>query len=84
MKIEEARGIAAQAWCHPKCSDKVMDPVLAEAVAEKIMETVEPYVDALIWCSASEDFQLEGQARKGYEKLVRPLITHRASTETDT
>ena len=35
----------------------------------------EKYIDALIWCSGSEDFQLGGKARVGWEKLCVPLIT---------
>ena len=79
MDMEEARGIAAQAWCHPKCADIVMDPVLAEAMAEKILEVVAPYRDALIWCSGSEDFGPGGKARKGWNKICRPLLA-RADT----
>lgn len=30
--------------------------------------------EALIWCSASEDFQEGGQAREGWLKLCKPLI----------
>ncbi len=30
--------------------------------------------DALIWCSGSADFQLEGQAREGWEKICMPLL----------
>jgi len=32
------------------------------------------FVDALIWCSGSEDFQVEGKARKGWEKICLPLL----------
>lgn len=39
--------------------------------SEKI---IRKYEDALIWCSASEDFQLGGKARKGWEKLCLPFI----------
>ncbi len=65
-----ARGLAAQAWCDERTSHIEMDPVLAEVFAEKI----DRYVDALIWCSGSNDFSLEGQARVGWEKLCKPLI----------
>lgn len=40
MNIEEARGIAAQAWCTPECADKVLDPDLAEAFAHILIECV--------------------------------------------
>jgi hypothetical protein len=32
------------------------------------------YKDALIWCSGSEDFQIDGKAREGWEKICLPLI----------
>ena len=32
------------------------------------------FIDALIWCSGSEDFQIGGKARKGWEKICLPLI----------
>jgi hypothetical protein len=31
--------------------------------------------EALIWCSGSDDFSLKGKARKGWEKIVKPLLT---------
>jgi len=31
--------------------------------------------DALIWCSGSGDFAPEGKARKGFLKIVRPLLS---------
>jgi hypothetical protein len=61
---------AAQAWCKSKTSNIEMDVNLAEAFAE----IIEEYREALIWCSASDDFNIGGQARQGYEKIVRPLI----------
>ena len=32
------------------------------------------YQDALIWCSGSEDFQVGGKAREGWEKICLPLL----------
>ena len=32
------------------------------------------FVDALIWCSGSDDFQVGGKARKGWEKICLPLL----------
>jgi len=32
------------------------------------------FIDALIWCSGSEDFQVGGKARKGWEKICLPLL----------
>ena len=31
-------------------------------------------VEALYWVSGSPDFQVEGQARQGWERLVMPLL----------
>ena len=38
MTHAQALGLAAQAWCQPKTSQKIMDPDLAEAFA-CILET---------------------------------------------
>ena len=35
------------------------------------------FVDALIWCSGSEDFQVGGKARKGWEKICLPLLRNK-------
>ena len=43
-----------------------MDKLIAEAEA--------PYLEALIWCSGSPDFNDGGFARKGWLKLCAPLI----------
>jgi len=32
------------------------------------------FIDALIWCSGSGDFQVGGKARKGWEKICLPLL----------
>ena len=32
------------------------------------------FIDALIWCSGSDDFQVGGKARKGWEKICLPLL----------
>lgn len=39
-----------------------------------IARGIEQYIDALRWCSGSKDFQVGGQARRGWIKLVVPLI----------
>jgi len=35
------------------------------------------FIDALIWCSGSEDFQVGGKARKGWEKICLPLLRNK-------
>lgn len=39
----------------------------------KVIE--DKYKDALIWCSGSEDFQVGGKAREGWEKICLPLLS---------
>jgi len=41
MKINVARGLAAQCWCDPRTSDRVMDPDLAEVFAEMLQKLSE-------------------------------------------
>ena len=40
----------------------------------KKTEDCQKFIDALIWCSGSEDFQVGGKARKGWEKICLPLL----------
>jgi len=65
-----SRGIAAQVWCTKKTKKIVMDVRLAEAFAN----TLDKYIDALRWCGGSADFQIDGKARRGWNKIVIPLI----------
>src|SRR3990167_2564690 len=55
-----------------------------EEIVEKIDTLLkaerEKYIDALIWCSGSEDFQFEGKAREGWEKICRPLLNNNGTT----
>ena len=61
---------AAQAWCQEETSHIVMIPELAEAFAKILQD----YIEAIQWCGGSQDFQLDGQARKGWESICMPLI----------
>ncbi len=38
LTLEQARGIAATAWCKPATRDKVMDVDLAEAFAQMLVD----------------------------------------------
>ena len=49
-------------------------PDQTAALDKLIAEAVKPYVEALIWCSGSPDFNDGGFARKGWLKLCAPLI----------
>ena len=70
MASDQARAIASQFWGDPRTRKTEMDVVLAEVIAEKIDE----YLDALQWCSGSADFGPGGQAKKGWDRCVRPLL----------
>ena len=41
---------------------------------KQLKKTISKFKEALIWCSGSKDFQLEGKARKGWEKICVPLL----------
>jgi len=47
-----------------------------ELVNENIIlkEKINQYIEALIWCSGSNDFNEGGKARAGWIKLCKPLI----------
>jgi hypothetical protein len=45
-----------------------------EALVELFEREIDKYKEALQWCGGSNDFQFEGKARKGWEKIVMPLI----------
>ena len=50
----------------------------AEAQLAEAQKRETDYQEALIWCSGSEDFQADGQARAGWLKLCAPLIDRAA------
>ena len=50
------------------------DQALIEAFKKDTAVKVSALQDALIWCSGSDDFQLEGKARVGWEKICVPLL----------
>lgn len=70
MASSFARGIAAQAWCTERTSNKEMDVELAEAFAD----ILDKYIDALSWCGGSADFGPDGKARNGWLKVAGPLL----------
>jgi hypothetical protein len=49
-------------------------PDQTAALDRLIADAVKPYVDALIWCSGSADFNEGGFAREGWQKLCAPLL----------
>ena len=68
---EFAKQVAAQCWCDPRTSGIEMDVRLAEVFAEKL----DQYIEALHWCSGSRDFSPGGQAREGWIKVQKELLT---------
>lgn len=62
--------VAAQCWCHPLAVTSEMDTDLAMVFALQI----DKYVNALRWCGASEDFQMDGDRRVGWNVIVEPLV----------
>ena len=64
-----SKEMAAKAWCTPETEKIEMDVRLAKAFAD----ILEEYIEALQWCGGSADFQKEGIARKGWEKIAKPL-----------
>ncbi len=69
-RYSTAVAIAAECWSDPRTCDVEMDTRLGRVFAEKIAK----YIDALQWCSGSTDFQPEGIASVGFEKICRPLM----------
>ena len=45
-----------------------------EALTELFDTEINKFKDALIWCSGSEYFQLEGKARIGWNKICKRLL----------
>lgn len=71
MASELARQKSAQAWCADLTSHTEMDVNLAEVFAD----ILDKYIDALRWCSGSNDFAPKGKARRGWMKIQRELLS---------
>ncbi len=61
---------AARVWCHADVAKINMDVKLAILFAESYGK----YLNALQWCSSSDDFSYEGRAHEGWERIVEPLL----------
>lgn len=49
--------------------------IIASEAARKLAEEgLAKAVEALIWCSGSDDFQVDGKAREGWLKLCAPIL----------
>jgi hypothetical protein len=69
--FQQAVAVAASCWCDARVVRTPMDPRLGIVFAEKIGR----YINALQWCSGSEDFGPDGKAYIGFERVCRPLMT---------
>jgi len=58
-------------------------PVDALAEVARMRAEMDALMTALIWCSGSDDFQVDGKAREGWLKLCAPLL-QRATLKGDT
>ena len=47
-------------YCFKKCGEEC-----EEAIRQERTKDCQKFIDALIWCSGSDDFQVGGKARKG-------------------
>ena len=75
MRIEEARGIAAQCWCDPETSHKVMDPDLAEAIARRIVRvSEEPAIIRLARQTIAQAFAADPDFRRSYVDNIAMLL----------
>ena len=54
----------------------ILKQFISDLIDEIEKDIISEYKEALIWCSGSEDFQIEGKARKGWEKICIPLINN--------
>jgi len=74
---EKIRSILIENMLGWKATDKVSTKefdYLVKQILELLKSEKEKYIEALIWCSGSEDFQVDGKARKGWEKICLPLL----------
>jgi len=49
-------------------------PLIRQLLIQEKTKNCQKFIDALIWCSGSDDFQVGGKARKGWEKICLPLL----------
>ena len=85
MPSKRALEWAAQLWCIPGTDDRTMDVEFATAIARQFdrafvshRHALELAQDALQWASGSPDFNVGGQARKGWLK-VGPVALERVT-----
>jgi len=72
-EINEKEGIGLR---DKFCGDflRIVMPKIRQLLIQEKTKDRQMFIDALIWCSGSEDFQVGGKARKGWEKICLPLL----------
>ena len=66
IKISEGKQLTGE---YQKIINKVAQFLIQEKAKDR-----QKFIDALIWCNGSDDFQVGGKARKGWEKICLPLL----------
>ena len=77
IKILEPYFLQWQFQEHPDNLGRKMTEIatqILELFAQEKEKDRQKFIDALIWCSGSDDFQVGGKARKGWEKICLPLL----------
>ena len=63
-----------ETYCNEATDIKLLADQILELFKSEKKKNRQKFIDALIWCSGSEDFQVGGKARKGWEKICLPLL----------
>lgn len=69
---------AAHEFYQKQVEERGMDKLTVDHIKTLHESEIKKYKEALIWCSGSDDFQIEGKARKGWEKICLPLLKEEA------
>ena len=63
-----------ETYCNEATDIKLLADQILELLKSEKTKDRQKFIDALIWCSGSDDFQVGGKARKGWEKICLPLL----------
>lgn len=77
MRLEDARGIAAQAWTMPKTEEKIMDGDLAEAFALLLKREVDRAITVKMVVYAAIDSEREYQYTRWVDSCQKANIDYR-------
>lgn len=70
----EVDGMVESEFALEKAAQATEKFVMIPELAEEFARVIEEYRQALMWCSASMDYQINGKARKGWEAICEPLL----------